>query len=771
MTRRFLLLSLCALGCLVAAVNGQLAQEGGERLVLADGLFAREMYTLAAQEYEAILREEPDLAEADIVHFRLGECYRRAGKTLDADKHFGLVFKKYPKSELRHRAGFRRAGLFMDAGHHDAAADLYRAVLKESPPAEVAAACWYLLGEALLQLERDEEATEAFERVIKDFRQSEFHPYGLLKLGQVLVRGEDEKGQARAIKLFQQVADKPPDARLGAEGWFQVAESYYRAENFAKSADAYRKLGKTYPRDVRTIESRLHAAWAHHNASRYADALRLCDAAAAKGDAAAEWAYLKANCLRQLLRHGDAVTAYRVLLADHPASRFVEASHYELALALYNDGKYKDAVAEAEELVGGDQLQKDIYWLLAESYAALGQADDAVQYYRLIARDYPDSDVACEAIYRLAYHLQARSDFVQAAEQFASVSSRWPDHKLAPRALFAAGYCWSRADGDEKAVAAWRTLIQEHAADPLIEEAIFQKAMSEVRLKRDSDALSSLRELRRDFPNSAFAVESAYWEGRLLQQAGRFADAEESLRKVLAVDTRPDLKREAQLALAYVLQSQNKDQEAADRFQKLLGTPEGDGLSESLLEWLAQYRLSKKAYGQCVEAAERLVTEKRERKWRQSGWYILGRAYDGQGKVVEAIEAFERVIELGGSEAYVAEAALALGEAALEDGMADEAATYFERAASHPGGSISARARAYAGQGRAARATGDFDEAARYFMSVAILYNDPVLVPDCLAQAAACLKASGDDEGANRALAELNTRYPSRPVPPPPPGD
>ena len=765
MSRRFLLPGLCVMGCLVAVATAQLAEEGRARLVLADGLFAREMFALAAQEYEAILREEPDLPEADIVHFRLGECYRRAGKPLDADKHFRLVFKDYPESKFRHRAGFRRAGLFMDAGHYDAAADLYRAVLKESPPSDVAAASWYLLGEALLKLDRDTDAITAFEKVVKDFKGSEFHAYGLLKLGQVLVRGEDKAGHVRALKLFQQVADNPPDARLGAEGWFQVAETLYRAGDFEKSADAYRKLGKAYPKDIRTIESGMRAAWANHNASRYADALRLCEVSEAKGADAAEWVYLKANCLRQLLRHDAAVSAYRALIVAHPDSRFGSAARYELALALYNDGKHKEAVAEAEDLVGRDQLQKDIYWLLAESYAALGQADDAVQYYRLIARDFPGSDVACEATYRLAYHLQSRSDFTQAAEKFAQVSTRWPDHDLVPRALFAAGYCWSRADSDEKAVAGWSTLVQKHATDPLVEEAIFQKAMSEVRLKRDADALSSLRELRRRFPKSAFAVESAYWEGRLLQQAEHYADAEASLRLVLDADTRPDLKREAQLALAYVLQSQDKDEEAADRFQKLLGTPEGDGLSESLLEWLAQYRLDKKDYVACIDAAEQLLVDKRVGKWHQSGCYILGRAYEGLGKSAEAGKAYAQVIELGGEASYVAEASLALGDAAMAAGEFEKAGSYFERAATHPGGTISARARAYAGQGRAARATGDFDKAARYFMSVAILYNDPVLVPDCLAQAAACLKTSGDDEGADRALSERKARYPDLPAP------
>ncbi|MBT3295777.1 MAG: tetratricopeptide repeat protein [Verrucomicrobia bacterium] len=754
------LLGLSVLCGFVGLASAQLAEEGAERMVLADGLFAREMFVLAAQEYEAILREEPDLPAADIVHFRLGECYRRAGKVLDADKQFSLVFKEYPKSEFRHRAGFRRAGLFMDAGHHDAAADLYRAVIKAKPPADVAAACWYLLGEALLKLDKPDEATTAFERIEKEYATSEFYTYALLKLGQSLVRSDDKQRQARALKLFQRVATKPPDARLGAEGWFQVAEWYFRAGDFAKSADAYRHLGKSYPTDVRTLESQLRAAWAAHNAGRYADGLRLSESAPASGSDAAEWLYLKANCQRQLLRHADAATAYRAMLKAHASSRFADAARYELALALYKDGKYQEAVSEAEVLTGHDALQKDIFWLLAESHAALNQADDAVQYYRLIARDYPASGVACEATYRLAYHLQARSDFVQAATQFGQVAAQWPEHELAARAYFASGYCWSRADSDEKAVAAWATLVQKHKDDPLVEESIFQKAMSEVRLKRDSDALSSLRELRRRFPKSAFVIDAAYWEGRLLQQAERYSDAEASLRLVLAADARPDLKREAQLALAYVLQSQNKDQEAADRFHKLLGTPEGKGLSPSLLQWLAEYSLSKKDFSRCIQAAELLVTDDRAGNWQQAGWYILGRAHDGQGKTDKAVAAYEQVVQAGGDATEVAEAALALGDAALAAKQIDRARGFYEKAGTHPGSTISARARSYAGQARTAQARGEFDAAARYFMSVAILYNDPVLVPDCLAQAAVCLTAAGNTNGAARALAELKRRYP-----------
>ena len=56
-------------------------------------------------------------------------------------------------------------------------------------------------------------------------------------------------------------------------------------------------------------------------------------------------------------------------------------------------------------------------------------------------------------------------------------------------------------------------------------------------------------------------------------------------------------------------------------------------------------------------------------------------------------------------------------------------------------------------------------------MSVAILYDDAVLVPACLAGAARAFEALGQPDAAKRALDELRRRYPDRaelpPVTPP----
>ena len=74
---------------------------------------------------------------------------------------------------------------------------------------------------------------------------------------------------------------------------------------------------------------------------------------------------------------------------------------------------------------------------------------------------------------------------------------------------------------------------------------------------------------------------------------------------------------------------------------------------------------------------------------------------------------------------------------------------------------VDLRARAYFGLGESAEALGQADKAARHFLSVAVLFDDPVVTPEALRLAADSLRKLGRAAEADKALAELKTRYPA----------
>jgi tetratricopeptide (TPR) repeat protein len=754
---------------LLPGVRAAEALSEAERIRFADGLYARALYTHSATEYEAIAAAYPHSAALDAVLFRLGESYRRLGDQPAAERCFNRVFREFPESPFRLKAGFRRADLFMQAGYSEAALDLYEAVLKADPPDAMAAACFYQMGEAYTALQKPEAALIAYQQVAERFTESEFRAYAQLRLGQLAA--EDDPARARAFYDAAAAPGGPP--RVVAEALFQAATLAYDAGDFAASDAAYRRLNDAFPDDVRAGEAELQAAWAAYRTGRDADALRAAQAgaeAAANADDArlAEWLYLRANIERRLVRTADAVKTYRELIARCPESRYADPARFEAAQVCVQAGDFDAAVELARAVKHPGALRQDILWLLGEAYSALGRDDEAVEQYQALVRDFPDSPVAGDAAYRIAYRLQNAGRDVEAARRYVALAQSAPREDLAAQALFAAAYCHARAGMTADAVRNWAALVRQYPEHALAEEALYQQGRGEAELARDDAALDTLRELLQRYPQTLFAADAWYWQGNVLARLARLEDAETAYRKALALDPRPELQRDIVLRQSAVLRRAGRDGEAADGFEALLDTPARTRLPGALVEWLSEYRYAQGRFMAAAAAAERLA-EHAEPAWRQAGWCLLGRARLAMENRPAAQAAFEQVLAVGEEGAYAAEAALQLGNLAAEAGDAVGAEQAYARALSLAGdgnAEVPIRARATAGLGRAAEMAGRPAEAARYFMTVAVLYDDADLVPECLDRAARLYTELGETDLAAQAARERQTRYPDPPPEP-----
>jgi len=306
------------------------------------------------------------------------------------------------------------------------------------------------------------------------------------------------------------------------------------------------------------------------------------------------------------------------------------------------------------------------------------------------------------------------------------------------------------------------TLIRKYPEDSLVEDGLFQKAMGEMRLRRDQEAMASFRELIERFPGSEFVGDAHHWQGMLLKEARRMEDAEEAFRHALKCIRRSELLRETEFNLALVLQKTGKLAEAATLLQSLLSSPLRDKFSASLLEWLSEYEFEREAFSGSIAAARLLVEGSGEAAWQEIGWGLIGRGYLAESDAGNAEEAFKKSLAANGGTHFAAESALRLGEIASAAKDHDDSVKYFAMAARLASNDslLGVRARAYAGLAKTAKARSDLESAARYFMSVAILYEDPQLVPECLYEAADAFRQLGNDEACKKASEELVERYP-----------
>lgn len=162
---------------------------------------------------------------------------------------------------------------------------------------------------------------------------------------------------------------------------------------------------------------------------------------------------------------------------------------------------------------------------------------EAQTHFERVLRDYPESDSAASASYRLgeAFFGQSRgSDFDQeftlkALAQWEEFVKAWPDDPHASRATERIGECRTRLarklwrSGDiylkqahyQPAKVYFRGILDEYADTPVYGDALIGMALADARLGQKDSALTVLRGLETEFAGKPLGAQAAKWRAKV----------------------------------------------------------------------------------------------------------------------------------------------------------------------------------------------------------------------------------------------------------------
>ncbi len=258
---------------------------------------------------------------------------------------------------------------------------------------------YFILGDALMRLDRGSEAVRTFREALRAYPGSPFALDIRLTLG-AFHFAEGELDQARSLFqdlsgvdlteeqallvsfylanthyslrefeeariLFQGLLDENPGVRELPDILFGVAESNYQLGDFDRAIGHYRRLIEEFPGETAADDSQYNMAW----------------------------------CLIELERQEEAMAAFRQLLDRYPRSEYAASAQFTFGDHAYNLGRYQDAMeayllvqqrypdaeitAEVPRLVA--ELKEAIAYARYEQGIALMDSAEAVgpsEYYR-----------------------------------------------------------------------------------------------------------------------------------------------------------------------------------------------------------------------------------------------------------------------------------------------------------------------------------------------------------------------------------------------------
>jgi len=291
---------------------------------------------------------------------------------------------------------------------------------------------YFLLGDALVRLERSAEAAQVYEKALQRFPESFFATDMRLTLGvHYFDQGELDRARQEFADLSTMQLDRDHDMMVR----FYLANTDYSLREFNDAQASFEYLLGEYPRADALPDILFGLAESHYQLGEFESAIDHYERILAdypRDTTADHSQYNMAWCLIELKREEESMMAFRTLLERYPQSEFASSAMFTLADDAYNRRSYEEAMEGyrlVQERFPDDPVAAQVPRLISEIAEAV-----AYEHYE-VALALMDSAEAVEQ------GVRQTELYERAVSSFKDISERYPGTESELGALSNMGVC------------------------------------------------------------------------------------------------------------------------------------------------------------------------------------------------------------------------------------------------------------------------------------------------------------------------------------------
>lgn len=761
----------------------------------AASLAERQQYVEAAQHYASLIKKYPQSKLVEPARLAMGRCQYLAGQPAQARETLSPVLQ----------AG-GEAGT--EAGHLIA-----RCYLKERQPAEALAmidkiapqaakgpwAVQLAIDRADALVESPDKATEAIAAFAKIAREHPDDPLAHQALYMAAFSSLKQKQYEPALKYAADFVKRYPDDALKPDVQFVAAESQLQLAHYADAAKELTELIAANATHRDAEQWKVRRGLALYLDKKYAETIAALEPIAEKiasKSLRAEALFLLGSAQNELKQPGSAVRSLTASLSADPNWKQADETLLALSVALQQSGDIPGARARLEQFTRQYPKSRALdraHFRLGELAYAMGDWPTAAREYKSTVDSFPNSPVAHQAAYGLAwtelsqqnfagaikaldgliagggplagkaryargFARQQQKEYAAAIEDMQAFLKASPEKPEKSEAQYILAVCQAATNKPSEAEATLRALLQEDSAYAGADKALYELAWALDGQDKKPAAAEVFTRLARDHADSPFAAEAAYYVGELEYRDQRFTEAAKAYHDAMQKAGKSELGEKAAHKLGWAYYRKGEFDNARKTFEyqraqypqsQLVG--DADFMAAESWFKLGKYKEALSAYGQVKNPAGK-------------DFAVLALLHAGQaaGQLKEwdrSLQLLERAAKEFPDSDYLPEILYEEGWAKQAQGKLDEATALYESVTAKTDAEIAARARFMIGE--ICFEKKEHADAVKHFFKAAFGYGYPRWQAAAHYEAGRCFEVLNKMDQARKSYQEVVDKHPN----------
>lgn len=362
----------------------------------ADSHFQYQNYGPASTQFARFIREAPGHELIGAAKYALGWSYFKMGDYENATDPLIDFLENYEPPSIAlfpfdTDTKLRIGDAFYAQGNYREALEYYSDTIGAEPGGDYA---MFQVANSYYRMDRNFEAVTQFRRMLRIYPYSSLREQAQYNIAYIYL---NTGNYDQAVEEFETVIERFPGTEWAARAQYNIGDAFYNAGDYDKAIEEYSRVLEEYPGSSYILEA--------------INGIQFAQLSAGESDSST-----------------DVLESF---LDDNPTSETADRLRFRQAENTLQSGDYEAAVSEFRQylrITNNQSAMPEAYFNLADAYQRMDKNEEAMEAYRTIINDFPDSDRAAPSLAELGKLLQDSERYDEAKavfEQLAEMDSRF----------------------------------------------------------------------------------------------------------------------------------------------------------------------------------------------------------------------------------------------------------------------------------------------------------------------------------------------------------